>query len=265
MTSSSYKLQDPGSRGHMHRGLQRKVAIGAVIAVIVCGVVLIPLIADPELRLDVARRAGLVSGREGELVASGDSGASLVVLPSEHNVEGSDRTQLRFLAAFIAYPEGEQLRLEPLNGGEDLTVPLASYDLISTSPDASIMYIQGPSQAALIDVSGAQLIEVLPSEEAPNVTWDWQTAVWQRGVGLCDLVSNTATWIGCFHYDVLITDLMSDWRLDLERYGGSDEAHTVAVGLGLQPVVGFTENDEWLYVYNENGIRRFSVAEVTAA
>jgi len=34
-------------------------------------------------------------------------------------------------------------------------------------------------------------------------------------------------------------------------------------GLGFQPIVGFSADDAWLYVYNERGIRKFSVADVT--
>jgi hypothetical protein len=253
------------SRSHLYGGSQRKVKIGAVVVALVIALVAIPLMTNPELRLDVFRKAGLVTKGEGELIAGEDSGATLIVIPTSHAIEGTGRPQLRFLAAFITWPEADGMRLQPLNGGEDLDIPLTSYDLVSASPDGSEMYMSGPEGSVVVDVPAVRVLETLASDEKPNVGWDWQTATWQQQTFICDRVSNTATWIGCFQRPTLSSYLAGDWQLNLERYGASREKHEVMRGLGFQPIIGFTADDAWLYVYNEHGIRRFDVAEVTGS
>jgi hypothetical protein len=265
MPGSNRGLQDPMARGYLHGRTQRRVKIGAIVAALVIALVAIPLISNSELRLEVFRRAGFVPKGEGELVADAGSGATLVVLPTVHAIEGTGRPQLRFLAAFITRPDADGMRLEPLNGGAAFTVPLTSYDLVSSSPKGSEMFMAGPEGGVLIDVPGARVIATLAPGETPDVDWDWRTAVWQQRTFICDRVSNTAAWIGCFVRPTASTWLAGDWQLDLERYGASRERHAVMRGLGFQPIIGFTADDAWLYLYNERGIRRFSVAEVTGS
>ncbi len=265
MPETDYQLVDPYSQRHRHGKVQRRVAIGAAIVALVIALIAIPLVTDPELRLETFRRAGFVPQGEGELVADGNSGATLIVLPSAHDIEGTGRPQLRFLAAFTTWPEEDGMRMHPLNGGEDFAVPLTSYDLVSASPKGSQMFVAGPEGGVLIDVLATEVIATLAPGEAPDVDWDWQTAVWQQQTYICDRVSNTATWIGCFERPDASTWLAGDWQLNLERYGASREVHHVMRGLGFQPIVGFTADDEWLYISNERGIRRFEVAEVTGS
>ena len=265
MAGRKQKLKDPQSRGHMYSGLQRKVALWLAIVTVVLGIVVVPLVVSPSLRFDVADRLGLITTSDAQVIAEEGSEASLLVLPYEQELETTDRVELRFLAAFVVWPEDEQLRLEPLNGGEDLVIPLESFDLVSASHDASVMYVQGPEQAVLIDIEDVRIIETLVADAAPDVAWDWQTAIWQQQTYLCDRVSNEGEWIGCFPRDSQLTDLASDWKLELRAYGASDETHVVTHGLGFQPNVGFTANDEWLYVANERGIRRYNVPEVTGS
>lgn len=265
MPGPEYELHDPLSQGHRHGKLQRRVALGALVVAIVVALIAVPLITDPELRLEVFRWAGFVPKGEGEVVADEDAGATLIVLPTSHAIEGTGRPQLRFLAAFTTWPEGDGMRLHPLNGGDDLSLPLTSYDLVSSSPKGSQMFMAGPEGGVLIDVPEARVIASLAPGEAPGVDWDWQTAVWQQQTFICDRVSNTATWIGCFERPQLSAWLAGDWQLNLERYGSSDETHQVMRGLGFQPIIGFTADDAWLYIYNERGIRRFDVAEVTGS
>ncbi|HYH11740.1 MAG TPA: hypothetical protein VD789_05225, partial [Thermomicrobiales bacterium] len=230
---------------------------------VVLAIILIPIMVNDELRLDLAHRTGLVPAREGELVASGDSGASLIVIPTEHDIASTDRTELRFLAAFIAWPEAGELRLQPLNGGEDFVVPMAAYEHVSASPDGTELYLRGDDRAALVDVANAKVIEELPADSEPDVSWDWQTAVWDHGAFICDRVSNTGAWIGCFPRPGLASYFAGDWQLDLHRYGNPDETYEVVRGLGFRPTIGFTEDDAWLYTFNEHGIRRFDVAKIT--
>jgi hypothetical protein len=265
MTTSKGTLRDPMSRSHLHGGAQRKVLIAFSVLALAFALVLIPLLLNPELRLDIFREAGFVTSNTGELVAGEDSGATLVVLPTVHEVEGSARPQLRFLAAFISWPEGGGMRLEPLNGGGHLTIPLSSYDHLSSSPDGGEMYMLGPEGAVLIDVRTPRVIAELDTDEVPPVSWDWETATWQQRSYICDRVSNTATWIGCFQRPTLSTWLAGDWQLNLVPYGAVEGRHEVMRGLGFQPIIGFTADDAWLYVYNEYGIRRFDVAEVTSS
>jgi hypothetical protein len=263
MPGSSHELHDPLAQGHRHGKLQKRVAIGAAIVALVVVLVSIPLMTDPELRLDVFRWAGLVPQGEGEVVADEDSGATLIVLPTSHQIEGTGRPQVRFLAAFMTWPGEDGMRLHPLNGGDDVTVPLTSYELVSSSPKGSQMFMAGPEGGVLIDVPEAQVIATLAPGEAPDVDWDWRIATWQQQTYICDRISITQAWIGCFERPELATWFAGDWQLNLERYGPSEETHAVMRGLGFQPIIGFTADDAWLYIYNERGIRRFDVAEVT--
>ena len=265
MNQTTQSLDSAESRGYLHRSLQRKVLYGSIVASVILAVVLIPLIVNQELRLDIFRNAGFVVSNEGELIAGGDSGAGLIVLPTEHKIETSERTQLRFLAAFVAWPEPGRLRLESLNSDDEVVIPLDWYDHVSSSPDGTEMYIRGTDRAALIDVREVEVIEELSADAEPDVPWDWQTAVWQREAFICDRVSTTATWIGCFPRPVLASYLAGDWHLELRKYGNPDESHDVMRGLGFQPIIGFTADDAWLYVANERGIRRFNVPEITGS
>lgn len=265
MPGRNQDLHDPLSQRHQFGTLQKRIAIGAAVVAVVFLVIAIPLATDPELRLDTFRWAGFVPDGEGELIADEESDATLIVLPTAHQVEGTGRPQLRFLASFITWPDDDGMRLHPLNGGDDFTIPLTSYDLLSSSPKGSQLFMSGPEGGVLVDVPKASVIETLGPGEEPDVTWDWRTAVWEQQTFICDRVSNTATWIGCFNRPELSTWLAGDWQLDLERYGASRESHPVMRGLGFQPIVGFTADDAWLYIYNERGIRRFNVAEVTGS
>jgi hypothetical protein len=127
------------------------------------------------------------------------------------------------------------------------------------------MYLRGPDGAVMVDVAANAVVEQLDTREEPHVTWDWQMPVWAEPTHLCDRVSNTGAWIGCFERPMLASYLAGDWQLNLEAYGRTDETHEVMRGLGFQPIIGFTADDAWLYVYNEYGIRRFDVAEVTGS
>ncbi|MDQ4044302.1 MAG: hypothetical protein M3173_02485, partial [Chloroflexota bacterium] len=190
------------------------------------------------------------------------SGATMIVLPITYELESTGRQERRFLAAYITRPTDTGIQLEPINEGEPFTIPLEGYDLVSSSPDGTEMYVRGEETAVLVDVTENRVIEVLPAGEAPEVGWDWRTATWEITGGICDRISNTQRWIGCFERPVLASYLAGDWHLSIHRYGGSEEEHDVVRGLGFRPLLGFSADDEWIYLYNENGIRRFSVEEV---
>ncbi|HEV2129149.1 MAG TPA: hypothetical protein VGR22_11065 [Thermomicrobiales bacterium] len=255
------RLEHSDSRSYLHRSLQRRVALIVAGLALVLVIALIPVITNAELRLEIFRTLGWVPGAEGELVAPADSGATMIVLPIVLELESTALPKRRFLAAYITRPTGDGMWLAPINDGEPFTVPLDDYDLVSSSPDGTEMYVRGEERAVLVDVTEHRVVEMLPAGEVPDVAWDWQTATWETGVGRCDLVSNTLTWIGCFERPVLATYLAGDWHLSILRYGGSEEEHDVVRGLGFRPLLGFSADDEWIYLYNENGIRRFSVDE----
>lgn len=263
MTQTERKLADPGSRTHFHGDLQRKVLIWFLIGVAILALILVPVIVSEELRLDIARQLNLAPHHDGELIVDGNSGASLVVLPVATQLEGNDRTVYRHLAAYVAYAENGELRFDALNGDGELTVPFDQFDLISTSPDASQMFVSGPEGAALIDVNTTSLIETFEPGSEPNVDWDWETPVWALGIGRCDMISMEKEWIACFPGELAV-HLAGDWQLRLLEFGNPDNEHDVVRGLGFRPTVGFTANDEWMYVANEYGIRRYDVEAVTS-
>ncbi len=247
----------------MHRSLQRRVISVSIGITILTAIIVIPLMTNPGLRLDVFREAGWVPRAEGELVAGADSGATLVVLPTSHRLEATDRPEQRFLAAYITWPDEGGMRFEPIDHGESFVLPIDDYDLISSSPDGSEMYVRGDEGAALVDVPANRVVDALAPNEAPNVEWDWSTPVWSTGVGRCDRVSNTQRWIACFQRPVLASYLAGDWHLSLQAYGNPNESHDITRGLGFRPVLGFSSDDQSIYLYNEQGIRRFSVEAAT--
>lgn len=259
--STTRRLVDPDSRGDLHRSVQRRAMSISIGVAIVLAIVLIPLMTNEELRLDIFRSARWVPSAEGELVAGADSGATMVAVPAIHRLETTDRPEIRFLAVYVTWPNAEGMRLEPINGGEAFTIPVERYDLVSASPDASELYIRGDETAVLIDVRDNRVIEELPADESPDVDWDWRQPAWGTGVGRCDLVSPQQTWIACFERPVLAAYLAGDWHLSIHRYGGSEEEHDIARGLGFRPILGFSADEQWIYLYNERGIRRFSVPE----
>jgi hypothetical protein len=245
----------------MHRTLQRRVITVSIAVTILTAILVIPLMTNPELRLDAFREAGWVPRAEGELVAGADSGATLVVLPTIHRLEVTDRPEQRFLAAYITRPDDEGMRFEPIHRGSAFVLPIDDYDLISSSPDGSEIYVRGDGGAALVDVPANRVVKVLAPDEAPDVEWDWSVPVWSTGVGPCDRVSNTQRWIACFQRPVLASYLAGDWHLSLQAYGNPDESYDITRGLGSRPILGFSADDRSIYVYNEHGIRRFGIDE----
>ena len=262
-SDSSSQLYSPESRGYLHSGVQRLALRISLVAATILLIVMVPIMVNDELRLDIARQLHLVPDGVGEQIADGDSGASLLVLPISTEQATTDRIVYRNLAAFIAYPEDGSLRLEAINTDGELTVPFDEFDLVSTAPDGSQMFIAGPEGGAVIDVAGVEVIQRLEPGVAPDVAWDWETPVWMLVPGICDTLSMELEWIACFPRPALAAWFAGDWHLRLLRYGNSDERHDVMRGLGFRPTVGFSEDDRWMYIANERGVRRFDVQEIT--
>lgn len=262
-SSTKQSMHSPESRGHLHSGLQRKVIRWTLIVTVILAIIAVPLVVNTELRLDAARFLNLVPHNEGELIADDDAEASLVVLPIATQLSATDLVVYRSLAAYVAWPEDNQLRFEAVNGEGEFVLPFDRFDLISNSPNATEMYVAGQGGAALIDVESNTVIESPEPGVAPDVEWDWQTPSWAVAVNRCDSYSIQLDWIACFQRSPA-TSYAGNWHLQLVRFGNPDIAHDVVIGLGIRPAVGFTEDDSWVYIANERGIWRYDVQDITS-
>lgn len=256
MSSSSFHTQH----------IQRRVIRILIAAAILLTLIATPLILFDELRLDIAHELGLAPGKGAEKLADGDDGAVLVVL-ALGDYQGVGREQYRYDAAYIARPSDTGYTLTDIETDATIDVPLTELSFIASDPEGQHILFRGPTadggaeSAALVTRDDAT-VELLPEgQDTPDIPGDWETPVWAKVVGTCDRVSPHERFIACFNRAEIINYLAGDWQVDVQLFGDFQVSEPVYRGLGFRPILGFADDDTWLYFQNETGIYRIEIPQ----
>jgi hypothetical protein len=240
-------------------------AVVAIFAIVV--LIGTPLLVFDELRLDLAHRFNLAPGGNAELLADGDEGAVLVILPLGE-YDGVGRERYAYEAAFIANPAADGMALTDVETGDTLELPLAEIPFIAANSDGSTILFRGPlasdpsTERAVVVHRADQETELLPEGQlAPEEPGDWETETWRKVTGSCDKISPGYRYIACFNRAELVNYFAGNWQVDVQVYGDFQVSEPVYRGLGFWPTVGFAHDDQWLYFQNETGIYRIEIPE----
>jgi hypothetical protein len=253
------------SQSHHHRRLQRRVLIAACVLGVLSALILVPLAISPELRLDVAYRLGIAPGADAEQIFAEDAAVELLILVEEVPVELSLPTE-RYLAAGIAERTGDEILLHDLNRDRVIPVPLSAYDRVAASTDRdALLFVDeqapGGPRAVLVTLSAGTARELPPGQIDPGVPGDWSGDIAGATID-CGGVSPASTWVACIdRRGRAARYLAGDWELQVHPYGNPDETHHLYRGLGLLPIVGWSQDERWLFVQNESGIWRVAAPE----
>ncbi len=250
------------SRSHLNASIQRRFFWGLLIVSILLTAAAIPLIVNPQLRLDLAHRFDLAPGRDIEQIATADDGMVLITAPIEVQRDGN-RPQYRFRAVYLSRATAEGTELTSIDSGASLTLTLDSLDFVAATPDVSHLLIrdsEGTKMGAVVVEVATGTVTPLPSvESVPDLPGNWDAAVWETTMGACDGFSPNAKYIACFQNPKLASYLAGDWELQVRIYGDVERLARIYRGVGFRPFIGWSADDRWLYFQNERGIWRAEV------
>lgn len=249
---------------HHTQGVQKKVVRALLALTAIFLVVAIPLVVNDSLRLETAQRLNLAPGKEAERLADGDDGATLVIIPLAEDV--TDRERYRYAARFIAWPDDAGLRIADIENDRETIIPLVELDHIAATDDGSYVLFRGPDRSgteqAVLLRSDDLTADVLPAADAiPEIEGDWETPTWAKTTGICDRFSPERKFVACFNRADAASYLAGDWQVDVQLFGDFRVVEPVYRGTGFLPVIGFANDDTWLYFQNETGIWRIEVPE----
>lgn len=250
------------SRSHLTESVQRRFLRGLLIVSILLVGVVIPLIINPQLRLDLAHRFGLAPGEEIEQLADEDDRVELIVAPIEIQRE-RNLPQYRFRAVYLSRQTEHGIELTSIDSGASRTIPLDSLDFIAASPDASYLLLRDTEAsnigAVLVEVATGTITPMPSVDSVPGIPGNWEEPVWSKSMGDCDGFSPNAKYIACFQNPDLASFLAGDWELQVRVYGKADEVAPLYRGIGFRPFIGWSGDDRWLYFQNERGLWRAEV------
>ncbi|MCA9832649.1 MAG: hypothetical protein KC435_01760 [Thermomicrobiales bacterium] len=249
-----------------HGSLQRKVLWTLLGLLSVFALIAVPLTMNNELRLRVAIQLGIAPGKDAEKIADGDDGTLLIVIPLDNDAVSSPTPWL-YRAQFIAWPNQDGNRLENLETGAELQIPLTEITFIAANGDGSLILLRGPmadgsgDAAFTISPVSMELTQMASADAVPEVAGDWTTPTWEKTKGMCNRPSPNKRLVGCFDRAGTASYLAGDWQLDLLVWGDYEQQFPIMRGLGFLPWVGFAQDDSILYLQNEHGIWRIDVPE----
>jgi hypothetical protein len=247
------------SRSHLDRSTQRRFRVIVLTCAAIAALILTPLVLNDQLRLDTAHRLNLAPGKDVERVATADDDLRLIVVPIQA-VNEARRSEIRFRAAFLAREGPDGVELEFIDSGERIALGLEAYDFYSASDDGNFVLFQDTRnpdaiQGELIDLSTGD-VTAMPAESPypTDIPGDWERGAWETPMGRCEGFSPHAKFIACFKNPALSTFLAGDWELQVRVYGSAQDAIAIYRGIGILPLVGWSNDDSRVYFQNEEGI-----------
>jgi hypothetical protein len=244
-----------------HRRTQRRAVIATMIVAIVVILIGAPLLFLPKLRLEIGYKLHLAPGADATQLFPGDAAAELIVLVEEVPVQMSLPTQ-RFHAVAVAERTGTAIELHDLNRDRTFTIPLQTYDLISTSADRSaLLFVDHESgtqvRAVFVNLATGEVRALPPGRTNPGVPGNWDQDVAGAQID-CNGVSPQSHWVACLveRKGGLSRFVFGDWELRVAPFGNVKKQQPVFRGRGTIPIVGWSNDERWLYAQNETGIWR---------
>jgi hypothetical protein len=249
---------------YQHRRTQRRAVIATVIVAIVVILIGAPLLFLPKLRLEVGYKLHLAPGADATLMFPGNAAAELIVLVEEVPVKMSLPTE-RYHAVAVAERTGTAIEVHDLNRDRAFTVPLETYDFIAASADRSaLLFVDhestGQAKAVFVNFATGEVRPLAPGQTNPGVPGNWDQDVAGAQID-CNGVSPQSHWVACLveRKGGLSRFVFGDWELRIAPYGNAKQQQPVFRGRGTIPIVGWSNDERWLYAQNETGIWRIPV------
>lgn len=243
---------------HHYRGLQRRAIIFSIIFSIVIVATLVPLIVNPQLRLDAGESLGIVPDAKREQLYSSAGGLELIVLVEEVPVQFSLPTR-RYTAVYVADQSGANVVLHDLNVERTIDLPLKRYDQVSAAADRSaVLFVDHSGQrplAALVTVASGEVRPLPEGTTDPGIPGNWDEDIFTGGAG-CIGVSPKGDWVACAVGSVRV---FGDWELRIHPAGHVEDEKALLRGLGSVPILGWAADESAIYLQNEKGIWKVPV------
>lgn len=253
------------SRSHHFGDIQRRVVrtLLAIVAIIL--VIGTPLVLLDELRLNVAHTLNLAPGKDTEQLFDADDNATLVVLPLG-DYDGTGQERYTYRAQYLAQPVTDGTGLTNIETDETITIPQTELDFIAADGEGHHVLFRGPGADGAGEVSTLVTVangttEAIAEGETPAIPGDWETPTWSKTVGLCDRYSPASLYVACFNRADAASYLAGDWQIDVQIFGDFRNVEPVYRGSGFLPILGWANDDTWLYFQNEKGIWRIEIPE----
>lgn len=230
----------------------------------------IPLVLSGALRLRVAQEFGLAPGEGVPQLAGADENVDLLVAPVLKPDPRSDRPARTLVALYIARTSETGVVLQHVNRTGEIRLPIASFDHVAASPDASmVLFVEGDRsprpRAVLLNVESGTVTPLPAGQRRPDLPGDWDVPLWDNISVRCEAVSPNLSYVACLDPPETAHYLAGDWELRLQRYGDFREQVAVFRGRGLLPVAGWTPDERAILFQNEHGLWRVDVPQAMLA
>ena len=237
----------------------------AIIASIVL-LIAVPLVLSDALRLRVAQDLGLAPGEGVPQLAAADENVDLLVAPVLKPDPRSDRPARTLVALYIARTNETGVILQDANGSGEIRLPIATFDHVAASPDASmVLFVEGDRsphpRAVLLDVASGKVTSLPAGQRRPDLPGDWDASLWDNISVRCEAVSPDLAYVACLDPPETAHYLAGDWELRLQRYGDFREQVAVFRGRGFLPTAGWTRDERAILFQNEHGLWRVDVPQ----
>lgn len=251
-------------------GRQQRLAmwIAGIIAVIVLAIA-IPILVSSSFRLSVGQRLGIAPGANADKLYGPDDDAELVILQQTVPVAGT-ASYTRFFAVAIAVHENGVIVTTNLATHRQARLPLTNYDLIATSRDRSwLLFVDkqpdGSQHAVLWSLTSNEVKPLLAGHVTPDIPGDWAHDVGGAAID-CNGVSPHDTWVACLtSRSANRKFFFGDWQLQVSPFGNPHDSTPLYRGNGIEPIVGWSSDERFLYFQNELGIWRVAAPKPPAA
>jgi len=139
-------------------------------------------------------------------------------------------------------------------------LPLVSYDQVSASDDqTALLFVDHStvpeSKAVLVTIATGDVKVLPPGQTDPGIPGNWDQDIFGGAAIGCDAVSPNAKWVGCIsHGQAVSRFVFGNWELRVSPYGNASQKEHLYRGAGTDPIGGWSADDRWMYLQNENGI-----------
>lgn len=235
---------------------EQRIKRALIVLTVVALFLLVVLYLRPDLRLGLGHRLGIVPGAAAEQIAGPDEARLIVISTAVPTDYTGDR--YRYEARYMLH-SGSPLSLTDLRDGRTVPLPLdGTPDMtdvqVQIADDGSRLLLQSGAGAAIVDLTSSEV--TLLAADPPGT---WRDDVYVRD-DRCSGASPNDRWTLCLAFGRGNSRfVVGDWELRIRPYGTGGDWTRLYRGRGLLPIVGFSSDEESIYLYNEHGIWRVPI------